>query len=390
MLPRRRVVQAGGALAASLAVPRLLAAPGGPVVLGHVAPATGAFASAALAMRQGLEAAVAEANSQGGVRGGDVKLVSLDDGYSAPRSLALAQQLKAQGNLAALLAPFGKAAMDTLMPWAAETRTPLIGARSGAETQRSYHRWTFFNIASVADEVAFLARHLATVGARRLGVFFMADPAGTEAWQRLSAAAQQHGLTALRAESFSVNPVPPATGGKAAKAAAAAAQASVPAVLKLSPEAVVLGGGGAGAEQVLRDLLAAGFPASRIYTLSLLHAEPLATALGSAAEGLVCAQVVPSPEDQKLPLAVAYRRALQRLPAAQPSAFGLEAYLSAQIALRALRQVPDAQNSEAVVDALEQAGRFLVGGLQMHYDKTQHRGSRVVELARVSGGRLRR
>jgi ABC-type branched-subunit amino acid transport system substrate-binding protein len=273
------------------------------------------------------------------------------------------------------------------MPWAAESRTPIIGARSGAESQRSYHRWTFFNLASQADEVAFLARHLATVGARRLGVFFMADPAGTETWQRLSSAAQQHGLTALRAESF---PVKPAVASTSVKATAKTAPSAVPAVLKLSPEAVVLGGGGTGAVQVLRELLAAGFPASRIYAPSLLNAEQVASELGAAAEGLVCAQVVPSPEDQKLPLAVAYRRALQRVPGAAPSAFGLEAYLSAQIALRAMRQVPDAQNSEAVVDALEQAGRFMVGGLQMHYDKTQHRGSRVVELARVSGGRLRR
>ncbi len=390
---RRRLVQAGLAGCAAVAVPALRAAPGVPVLLGHVAPATGPFAPTALAMKQGLEAAVVEANAQGGVKGGELRLVSLDDGYNAMRTLAQAQQLQTQGNLAALLAPFGSAALNSLMPWAAETRTPIIGARSGAETQRGYHRWTFFNMASQADEVAFLARHLATVGARRLGVFFMADPAGTEAWQRLSAAAQQHGLTALRAESFPVNPGAPsgvsAVSGKATKAMAAAPSA-VPAVLKLSPEAVVVGGGGAGAVQVLRELLAAGFPASRIYTLSLLHAEHVATALGAAAEGLVCAQVVPSPEDQKLPLAVAYRRALQRVPDAQPSAFGLEAYLSAQIALRALRQVPDAGNGEAVVDALEQAGRFLVGGLQMHFDKTQHRGSRVVELARVSGGRLRR
>jgi hypothetical protein len=218
----------------------------------------------------------------------------------------------------------------------------------------------------------------------------MADPAGTEAWQRLSAVAPQHGLTALRAESFPVNPAAAAAPFKSTKAGAKPAPSAVPAVLALSPEAVVLGGGGAGAEQVLRDLLAAGYPASRIYALSQLHAEQVAAALGGAADGLVVTQVVPSAEDQKLPLAVAYRRALQRVPGAQPSAFGLEAYLSAQITLRALRQVPDAQNGDAVVDELEQAGRFLVGGLQMHYDKTQHRGSRVVEIARLSAGRLRR
>jgi branched-chain amino acid transport system substrate-binding protein len=72
------------------------------------------------------------------------------------------------------------------------------------------------------------------------------------------------------------------------------------------------------------------------------------------------------------------------------SAPGLEAYLSMQIAVRALQQVDDPARGDAMVDALERVGNLNAGGLRISFDKAQHRGTRFVELAILSGGRLRR
>jgi ABC-type branched-subunit amino acid transport system substrate-binding protein len=377
-LPTRRAVlraALAGASAASLA-PACAAPSSPPIVLGHPYPASGPMADLAIDMKGALDAAAAEINAQGGVRGRPLKLVSLDDAYEPQRCLAHARHLRTAEGAVALVAPVGSPSLALLMPWAEETRTPIIGARSGAENQRGYHRWTFFNAASSGDEVAYIGKHLATIRALRLGVMFVANSTGSDLWQRLSAAAQTLGLQPVRAESFAVD-------GKDAPR-------GVKAVLAQTPDAVVVAGGGDGAVQVVRQLLAAGLPAGRIYALSLLHPAQVHPALGAQADGMVFSQVMPAPDDPKLALCASYRRALQRVPGARASAPGLEAYLSMQIAVRALQQVDDPARGDALVDALERAGNLNAGGIRISFDKAQHRGTRFVELAILSGGKLRR
>ena len=376
-LSRRGVLRAALAGAAGAGgVPAIAAPNGAPIVLGHPYPASGAMAEAAGEMKLALDAAAAEINAQGGVRGRPLKLVSMDDAFEPQRCLAHAKHLRAVEGAVALVAPVGGPSLALLQPWAEETRTPIIGPRSGAENQRGYHRWTFFNAASSGDEVAFIGKHLATIRALRFGVLFVANPTGSDLWQRLAAAAQPLGLQPVRAESFA------ADGKDAAR--------GVKAVLAQTPDAVVVAGGGDAAVQVTRQLLAAGLPAGRIYALSLLHPAQVHRALGAQADGMVFSQVMPSPDDPKIALCASYRKALQKVPDARLSAYGLEAYLSMQIALRALQQVDDPARGEALVDALERTGNLNAGGLRISFDKVQHRGTRFVELAILSGGRLRR
>jgi branched-chain amino acid transport system substrate-binding protein len=356
--------------------PALLAQQNAAIVLGHPYPATGRLSELAADMKWGMDAAVAEVNATGGVRGRPIRLASVDDGHDPKRTVAQARQLRTAEGAVALVAPVGSEGLALLMPWAEETRTPIIGARSGAEAQREYHRWTFFNAASSANEVAFMCRHLATMRALRVGVMYAADATGADVWRRTFVSARAEGLQTVRAESFA------ADGKDAARGAAL--------VLAQNPDAVILAGSGDSAMQVVLALLAAGLPAGRIHALSSLHPGPLHAALGAKADGIVLSQVMPSPDDPKLELSASYRRALQRLPQARASAAGLEAYVSMQIAARALRQADDPTRGEALVDALERLSNVNLGGLRISFDKTQHRGTRFVELAILSGGRLRR
>lgn len=376
-LPTRRGLlrTALAGAAGAVCAPVLLAQGNTPLVLGHVYPATGPAADLAAEMKSGLDAALAEINAGGGVRGRPLKVVSADDGHDPKRCLALAQQLRAADGALALVAPVGAPSLALLMPWAEETRTPIIGAHSPAERQRDYHRWTFFNTASSADEVAFIGRHLATMRAQRLGVMYAADATGSDVWQRVYATARTLGLQPVRAESYAADGKDAARGAKA--------------VLAQNPDAVLLAGGGPAALQVLRELLAAGLPAGRVYALSALPASRVHEALGAKAEGMVFSQVMPSPDDPKLALSSGYRQALQRVPGARATAAGLKAYLSMQIAAFALLRAEDPARGDAVVEALERMGNLSMRGLRISFDKTQHRGTRFVELAILSGGRLR-
>lgn len=374
---RRLLLRAAAAGAACVAAVPLRAAAKAALVLGHTCPLSGVFAGTAAEMTAAIEAATAEANAAGGIGGRQLKLVSLDDGYDPQRSLANAQQLRRQAGAVALVAPIGTANLAQLMPWAAETQTPLIGARSGAEAQREYHRWTFFNMASFSDEVAFTLRHLQTIHTKRVAVLYMANPAGNEIWQRFASSTRAHGLTIVRAESFGVD-------GKRA------AQAAQPVVAQ-APDAVLLAGGGAGAVEVARQLLAAGQPAGRVYALSMLQAAQIHAEIGESTDGMVFCTVMPAPGNPKLGLCQAYRRALERVGSGgKGTSFGLEGYLSMRIAIRALQSAADPADGLAIVDALERMNHVDMDGMHISYDHSQHRGTRFVELAILSGGQLRR
>lgn len=378
---RRAWLRSAAGLGLALAA-RPAAAAGRPrVALGCVLPTSGPHAAAGSAVKQAVEAAVAEHNAQADTRLPDLAVVALDDGGDAARSVALASQLHAEHGIAALLCPHGAAALRQLIPWAQARRVPIVGARSPSDVQRQLDRWTFFTVASSLDEVDVLVRHVHTLGVRTLGVrtlgaLFSADIGGTEAWQHLFTATRAAGLKVLRAEALPAD--------------VRAAAGAVRAVLGASPEVVVLLAGGSPGVQAARALVEAGFPASRVYAGSVLEAGDVMQALGAPSEGMVFVQVLPAPDDPQDALAAAYRRAVAPVAGLRPTAAGLEGYLAVQVVLRALRGVRGPVSGDSLADALEQTGRFQLGGLALAFDKTQHRGSRHAHLALLSGGRLRR
>lgn len=374
---RREWLARAGSLGLGLALtagaPR--AARRGLVALGCVTPLTGPHAAGGVAVKEALEAAVAEHNAQADARLPELALTTLDDAGDAQRSVAQATRLRTEQEVAALLCPFGAVALRQLMPWAQEQRVPIVGPRSGSDVQRQLHRWTFFTVASSLDQVEVLARHLNTLGVRSLGAMFAADAGGTEAWQHLFTATRNAGMKVVRAETLPADP--------------RALPNAVRAVLGASPEVVVLLAGGAPGVQAARALVDAGWSAKRLYAGAALDPAEVQAALGPAAEGMAFVQVLPSPDDPQDALAAAYRRSLGAVVGARPSITGLEAYLSAQVLLRALRAVKGPATGEALAESLEQ-GRYALGAMNVAYDKTQHRGSRVAQMALLSGGRLRR
>jgi ABC-type branched-subunit amino acid transport system substrate-binding protein len=327
-------------------------------------------------MKAAIDGALLAVNAAGGIAGRPLRVVSLDDGYDPQRSLANAQRLSSQHGAVALIAPIGTPNVEALAAWAAGTGTPLIGARTGADSQRVYRRHVFFNVASFGDEVRHIAQHLATIGVRRVAVAAMDNPTGEDIAQQFHEAGASHRIETTTVARFR----PAATGARDVAGR----------LLASKPRAVLLAGGGRGAVELVRGLLDAGWNAQDIYALSLQQPSHLHRALGERCNGMVFTQVMTRLDDARLGLVAQYRAALDRVPGSTPTLFGLEGFLSMQIALRALAATPQDTRGAAITAALEHMESFDVGGFRLRYDRTTHHGTRYVDLGILSRGRVTR
>lgn len=105
--------------------------------------------------------------------------------------------------------------------------------------------------------------------------------------------------------------------------------------------------------------------------------------------GVIVPQVVPNPSSISIPLVADYRRQARR-SGYKPSHLGLEGYLYARVLGEALQRCGRELSRRCLVASLE-ARPIDLGGYQLQFSKTEHRGGRFVEMTFVaSDGRLRR
>jgi branched-chain amino acid transport system substrate-binding protein len=113
MITRRRaLILSGSALAAPLAMPNIAPAKQAPgvtdkeLLLGQTMPYSGPASSYAPIGKTEL-AYVDMINEQGGINGRKIKLLSLDDGYSPPKTVEQTRRLVEQEGVACLMQPLG-------------------------------------------------------------------------------------------------------------------------------------------------------------------------------------------------------------------------------------------------------------------------------------------
>jgi branched-chain amino acid transport system substrate-binding protein len=346
-----------------------------PIVLGHSYPATGIFSGVGAEMKAALDAVVTEVNSRG-INGRALKVISLDDGYDPQRTLNNAKLLQTQEKAVALIAPVGTANLERLLPWVEETGMPIIGARSGADSQREKNRVVFFNVASFSEETSYILRHLATLSIGNVALAAMRNQTGVDFTLAFKESLKQSKVAQSRIETF--DPV----GADAAACARAIAESK--------PGAVLIGGGGAGAIKVLASLIELGVPITSIYCMSILQVAVVEKALGKKSDGLVFSQVMPALNSPKINVGSEYSKLVKKMVGAQAplSALGLEAYLSIRIAVMALQQSRAGISYGDITKSIERLGDFEIGGFRLRYGPSQHTGTKFVELGFLRNGRL--
>jgi ABC-type branched-subunit amino acid transport system substrate-binding protein len=335
-------------------------------------------------MRDGVLAALEEANRAGGVQGHPLELIALDDGYEPTRTAPNMRELIEQRHVLAVVGNVGTPTAVAAIPIAMENRTPFYGAFSGAGVLRKTppDRYVINYRASYAEETAAMVDALtgpAGLHPEEIAFFTQRDAYGDAGFNGGLAALKRHQLkseTGVAHVRYERNTL-------AVENALADLLLHRPA-----PRAVILVGAYAPCAAFIRLAKQNDFNALFL-NVSFVGPSSLAKALGSDGEGVIVTQVVP-PVESSLPAVNEFRAAMRaRGPEGAASYGSLEGYLSMRLFCRALRNIEGELDREKVVDALEGLGAVDIGlGESVRLSREEHQASHRVWATIVRGGRL--
>ena len=189
MISRRTVLKAGAVSAAALASGARAAfaanAPGitdAEIKIGQTMPYSGP-ASAYGVIGKAEVAYFKMINEAGGVNGRKLNLISLDDGYSPPKTVEQTRRLVEQEEVAFIFNSLGTSQNAAIRPYLTENKVPQLFVASGAAMWNDPKNfpWTIGFQPNYQTEAAIFGKHiLATKPDAKIGVLYQNDAFGKD------------------------------------------------------------------------------------------------------------------------------------------------------------------------------------------------------------------
>jgi branched-chain amino acid transport system substrate-binding protein len=338
------------------------------IVFGQATALDGPASALGQGMKMGLEAAFAEINKAGGVKGRKLELKSVDDGYEPTKSIEAVKKLLEEDKVFAIAGTVGTPTAAATQPIATAAGAPFIGAFTGAEFLREPYKPLVLNIrASYFQETEAMVEHLTKdLGASKIAIMYQDDAFGQAGLAGVKKALDKRQMQLAGEGTFERNTV-------AVKTALLAIKKAEPhAVIMISPykpaaEFIKL------AKQIKLDVT--------FVNISFVGSDALAKELGPVGAGVVITQVVPFPKDAAIPVVGRYQASLKaNAPDAQPGFVSLEGYLVGRAIIAALEKVGGDLTRQALIEAVQKAGTLDLDGFKLVYSPSNNRGSDQVFL----------
>ena len=182
MMKRRSILQGGGlAFAAVAASPWLSTANAAtPIIVGQSAALTGPQAGFGTAMRDGIKAALLQANRAGGIGGRNISLLAMDDQGDKAKTEANVAELVANQQVVGLTGCTTRPCSEAAALLAASEGIALVGAFSGTPLLYGAKASTTFTTrASYERELQAIVHHYRQLGAERFGFVHLEDAKST-------------------------------------------------------------------------------------------------------------------------------------------------------------------------------------------------------------------
>jgi branched-chain amino acid transport system substrate-binding protein len=338
------------------------------IVFGQAAALDGAASALGQGMKIGLEAAFAEINKAGGVKGRKLELKSVDDGYEPTKSIEAVKKLLEEDKVFALIGAVGTPTSAATQPIATAAGAPFIGAFTGAEFLREPHKPLVMNIrASYFQETeAMVERLTKDLGATKIAIMYQDDAFGQAGLAGVKKALEKRQMQLAGEGTFERNTV--------------AVKAALLSIKKAEPQAVIMISPYKPAAEFIKLARQIKLDATFV-NISFVGSDALAKELGAAGAGVVITQVVPFPKDAAIPVVGRYQASLKAsAPGAQPGFVSLEGYLVGRAIAAAIEKVDGDLTRQAMIDAVQKADSLDLGGFKLSYSPTSNRGSNEVFL----------
>ena len=338
------------------------------VVFGQATALEGPASALGQGMKLGLEAAFGEINKAGGVKGRKLELKSVDDGYEPSKSIEVVKKLLEEDKVFAIAGAVGTPTAAATQPIAAAAGAPFIGAFTGAELLREPYKPLVMNIrASYFQETEAMVEHLTKdIGASKIAIMYQDDAFGQAGLAGVKKALDKRQMQLAGEGTFERNTL--------------AVKAALLAVRKAQPDAVIMISPYKPAAEFIKLARQIKLEATFV-NISFVGSNALARELGPAGAGVVITQVVPFPNDATIPVVGRYRAALKSsAPDVEPGFVSLEGYLVGRAIIATLEKVSGDLTRPALVEAVQNAGTFDLGGFKLTYSSSSNRGSDQVFL----------
>jgi len=341
----------------------------GVIVFGQSAALSGPASELGTGMRAGLLAAFAEVNAAGGVHGRKLSLSSLDDAYEPEAAVANTRALIEEQEVFALVGAVGTPTSRAAQPVADEANIPYLAPFTGAEFLRDAGtRPNVINVrASYFQETAEIIERLtADLDIDRIGILYQDDSYGRAGLEGVRRALDSHGLKLAVEANYPRN--------------TEIVKVALLDLMRFDPEAVVIIGAYKPAATMIRWARALDFMPVFV-NISFVGSSALAQDLGRDGEGVYITQVVPFPEDTRVPVVARYQEALETTsPGTAPGFVSLEGYLAGRLVAEGLRLAGPGATRERFLEALKNAPPIDLGGFELNYGATDNQGSDRVYL----------
>lgn len=343
------------------------------VLFGQSAALSGLAQELGLEMSLGINAAFHEVNSNGGVAGRRLELITLDDTYEPELAIANTLQLIEDEQVFALIGEVGTPTSRSATPVAAEAEVPFVAPFTGAAFLRSESWTNIVNLrASYAQETEeMVARLTEDLGIQRIAIMYQDDSFGRTGLQGAQAALERRNMQPVSVGIYPRNTTAIKTG-----------------LIDLTlgePEAVIV----VGAYKPVAALIAwsrhTGFDPIFI-TISFVGSNALARELGPVGKGVFVTQVVPFPTDTSIPVIVSYIDSLAAYaPDASPSFVSLEGYLAGRLAIIGLEACGPEPTRACFLSSLLDGGAIDIDGFPLTFGPGDNQGSDRVFLTFING-----
>ena len=348
------------------------------IIVGQVGPMSGLEANQGRAYSAGMQLVFTSVNKAGGVNGHTFTLVRKDDGGRPDDTVSATRQLLAEDKPLVLAGFFGSRNIADLVSSGLleKDKIALVGYRVAEirpETPLLYSVR-----AGLRDEINKLTQHLATIGIKRLGLFYEEGPGAAALIAAADEAAKKDNASIMSRASYP-------TGTSHVSAA-------VTKFSSAAPQAIIMVASGAAAAAFIEEYRGAGGTA-QLFAHSGADIEQLSKRLAEEQmQGVAIAQVTPSPYKISTRLAKDFTDAVARTEKLEvPVSYAMmEGFIAAKVIVEAVRRQGARPTREGMVAALDSMDNFNLGGYGVGFKPGMRSGSKFVELSIISGaGKIR-
>jgi branched-chain amino acid transport system substrate-binding protein len=326
------------------------------------------YGMAALA---GMQTYLNRVNSKGGVNGRQVVLKTLDDENKGAKAEANARQLVEKDQVFALFGSIEGGPSTAVMKVANELKVPFFGPMAGSPTMRRPFQQLVFPVrAEHREEFRALMTHAKSLGIKKFAFLRADTETGEQHLNNVKLISKELGMELVADLPFKSDTTDAQFTQMVEKFDKAGTQ-------------MMFNHGGAGVyEKVIRIARAKGLKTA-FYAVNSGSAQ-MVKRMGELSQGMIFAQVVPSPWERKTSITREYQEEFSRFKPGQDFSYGsLEGYMTAKALVAALKLAGPSPTREGFADALQNAA-LDINGMRAVYEPTNHQGLAFVDLSLVT------